>query len=296
MKNKFCKFRNEFLEIIKKREMSILPAHLAYYFLISTIPAFTLIFFIASSFNLPTDVIADFITSLFSKNVTNALIESIKQTTLSLSSALFLFIAFFVTSNGAKSIIIASNTVFNIQSSNIIRRRIKAFIITIILILLITFILVVPLFGNTILDVFKVIGFDNAIIKFINVIYPIVKWPLTIFVVFIFVKIIYTMAPDENVPSSYVTRGAIFTTVSWSLITGVYSFYLNNIANYSKLYGALSNIVILMLWFWMFSYVFVVGLALNYKDLEFENEKTNTIKLKELQEKVKIDQNSKLKK
>ena len=295
MKSKFSKFWNEFLEIIKKREMSILPAHLAYYFLISTIPAFTLIFFIASSFNLPTDVISNFITSVFSKNVTNTLIQSINQTSLNLSSVAFFLLAFFVTSNGAKSIIVASNTVFSIQSTSIVRRRIKAFMITIILIFLITFILVVPLFGNSILHLFSLIGFDNEIVKFINVIYPAIKWPLTIFVVFIFVKIIYTMAPDENIPSSYVTRGALFTTITWSLITGGYSFYLNNIANYSKLYGALANIVILMIWFWLFSYVFVIGLALNYKDLEDENEKTNTLKLKELQEKVKLNQNSKLK-
>lgn len=295
MKNKFSKFWNEFLDIIKKREMSILPAHLAYYFLISTIPAFTLIFFIASSFHLPTNVISDFITAVFSKNVTNTLIQSINQTTLSLSSVIFFLLAFFVTSNGAKSIIVASNTVFSIQSTSIVRRRIKAFMITIIIIFLITFILVVPLFGNSILHLFSLIGFDNEIIKGINVIYPVIKWPLTIFVVFIFVKIIYTIAPDENIPSSYVTRGALFTTIAWSLITGCYSFYLNNIANYSRLYGALANVVILLIWFWLFSYVFVVGLALNYKDLEDENEKTNTLKLKELQEKVKNNQNSKLK-
>lgn len=295
MKNKFCKFWNEFLDIISRREMSILPAHLAYYFLISIIPAFTLFFFIAGSFNLSTHTISDFMTSVFSENVTNMILNSISKTSLSFSNISFILIAFFVTSNGAKSIIVASNTIFNIQSSNIIKRRIKAFMITIFLILLLTFILVVPLFGNSILKLFALIGIDNEIVNVINIIYPILKWPLTLFIVFLFIKIIYTMAPDEKVSSSFVNRGTLFTTLGWSIITGCYSFYINNIANYSRLYGALANIVILMLWFWLLSYVFVIGLVLNYKSVEEENEKTNTIKLKEIQEKVKNSQNTKLK-
>ncbi len=295
MKNKFCKFWNEFLDIISRREMSILPAHLAYYFLISIIPAFTLFFFIAGSFNLSTHTISDFMTSVFSENVTNMILNSITKTSLSFSNISFILISFFVTSNGAKSIIVASNTIFNIQSTNIVKRRIKAFMITIFLILLLTFILVVPLFGNSILKLFALIGIDNEIVNVINVIYPILKWPLTLFIVFLFIKIIYTMAPDEKVPSSFVNRGTLFTTLGWSIITGCYSFYINNIANYSRLYGALANIVILMLWFWLLSYVFVIGLVLNYKSVEEENEKTNTIKLKEIQEKVKNSQNTKLK-
>jgi membrane protein len=102
------------------------------------------------------------------------------------------------------------------------------------------------------------------------------------------------MAPDEKIKSSYVNKGAIFTTISWTLTTAIYSFYINNIANYGKIYGTLSNIVILMLWFWLLSYAFVIGLVLNYKNSEEENEKTNAIMLKEIQEKVKHN-NSKLK-
>ncbi len=295
MKNRFCKFWNEFLEIIQKKEMSILPAHLAYYFLISTIPAFTLIFFIASSFHLSTDIISNFMTSVFSKNVADMLLKTKWQTSLNFSNIIFLLIAFFTTSNGAKSIIVASNTVFNIQPSNIIKRRVKAFIITIVLILLVTFMLIVPLFGSTILKLFALIRIDNEVINIINMVYPVLKWPLTLFVVFLSIKIIYTMSPDDKVPSFYVNRGALFTTISWSLITGFYSIYINDIANYDKLYGALANIVILLLWFWLLSYIFVIGLVLNYKDLEEENEKTNTIKLKEIQEKVRTSQNNKLK-
>lgn len=287
MKSKLNKFWKEFLEIITKKEMSILPGHLAYYFIISTIPAFTLVFYIASSFNLPIDTISNFISSVFSDSVTSMLMNTVSKTSLNLKNIFFLLLAFYVTSNGARSIITASNTVFNIKEPTLIRKRIKSFILTIFIILLITFILVVPLFGNTILKFFATIGIDNQIINILNVIYPVLKWPLTLFVIFLFIKLIYTMAPDEKIPSSYVNKGAIFTTIAWSIVTGIYSIYINNVANYTLLYGALSNIVILMLWFWLISYIFVIGLALNYKNIEEENEKTNTIKLKEIQDRIR---------
>lgn len=294
MKNKFGKFWNEFLEIIKRKEMSILPAHLAYYFIISVIPAFTIIFYVASLFNIPTTAISNFLSSTFSKSVSDTLINNINLTTLGLNNLFFFLVAFYITSNGAKSIITASNIVFHIKDSTFLKKTIKSFIITIFLIILITFILVVPLFGTQIIKLFTMLGLEGNAIKIINMLYPVLKWPLTLFIIFIIIKVIYTMAPDEKIRSSYVNKGAIFTTIVWSIITAIYSFYINNIANYSRIYGALSNIVILMLWFWLLSYVFVIGLALNCNNSEEENEKTNTIKLKEIQEKIKLN-NDKLK-
>lgn len=296
MKNKLSESWNNFVEIIKRKEMSILPGHLAYYFLISTIPALTLIFYIASLLNLPFESVSNFVSNIFSKEVTNMLITTITEASLNFKNILFVLLAFYVTSNGARSIITASNSIFNIKESSLIKKRIKSFVLTIFLILLITFILVVPLFGNKILEFFTLINLNNEIVSALNIIYPVLKWPLTLFVVFLFIKIIYTMSPDELIPSSYVNKGAIFTTISWTIITGIYSFYINNIADYTLLYGALSNIVILILWFWLISYIFVIGLALNYKNIESENEKTNTIKLKEIQDKIRqIKKGKKLK-
>lgn len=295
MKNNFGKFWNEFLEIIKRKEMSILPAHLAYYFIISIIPAFTIIFYVASLFKIPTTAISNFLSSTFTKSVSDMLINNINLTTLGFNNLFFFIIAFYITSNGSKSIITASNLVFNIKDSGLLKKTIKSFIITIFLIILITFILVVPLFGSHIIKLFGILGVEAKIMRAINILYPVLKWPLTLFIIFIIIKIIYTMSPDEKIRSSYVNKGAIFTTLGWSFITAIYSFYINNIANYSKLYGALSNIVILMLWFWLLSYVFVIGLALNYKNSQEENEKTNTIKLKEIQEKIKLNNDIKLK-
>ena len=71
------------------------------------------------------------------------------------------------------------------------------------------------------------------------------------------------MAPDDKMPSSYTTYGAVFTTILWIIITFIYSFYITHFARYDIFYGSLANLIILMLWVYLLSFVFVVGMCLN---------------------------------
>lgn len=88
------------------------------------------------------------------------------------------------------------------------------------------------------------------------------------------------MAPDRKIPSSYVNYGAIFTSISWVLVTTIYSYYINNFARYDVFYGGLANIVILMLWVYLLAYIFVIGIGLNYHKEEIILEKTGIIDVK----------------
>lgn len=283
MKNRIKEFWENFIELMKKREMSILPGHLAYFFVLSVVPIISLIVYIASSFNLPIETISDFIESSFSIEVANLLSPILTSSSISINSLFVIIVAFFLASNGADSIIIASNAIFNLPSSNFLKRRIKAIVITIILIILFLFILVVPLFGTSIINILSILKINTEIFE---VIYSLLNIPLSLLVIFIFIKIVYTIAPDEKIPSKYVNKGALFTTMLWIVITTFYSYYVNNIASYDTYYGGLSNIVILMLWFYLMSSVFVIGLVLNYRNIEEQNEKTNSIKLNEIKEKI----------
>ncbi len=281
-------FFKNLIDIMKRKEMLILPGHLAFYFVLSVVPIITIIFFVATSFNLSLSVITNFIEVNFSKEVLNVIYPILDNTGFTIGNIVFLCIAFFLASNGFDSIIIASNAIFNLNNSRYIKRRIKAMIMTLLMVLLFTFILIVPLFGETILGI--LINFtkeDNLLINAFNVLYPVLNIPLTFLVVFIFIKIVYTIAPDDVIPSKYVNKGTIFTTICWILITVIYSYYIRNFAHFNTYYGGLSSIVILMMWFYFMAYVFVVGLAFNHINVEERIEKTNTMKLDEIQKKVK---------
>ena len=83
----------------------------------------------------------------------------------------------------------------------------------------------------------------------------------------------------NDVPISNVNYGALFTSFGWVIITTIYSFYINNYANYSVIYGGLANLVILLLWFYLLAYIFVIGLALNYREETSKISETTKMKV-----------------
>ena len=133
---------------------------------------------------------------------------------------------------------------------------------TIILMLIIVFTAVVPAFGDLVLGSIKA-KYPGDVINLIIKLFDILKYPLSFLLIFIGVKIIYTMAPDMTIKSKYTNRGALFTTLAWIIITRVYAIYLNNINTYNIFYGSLANVVIVLFWFYLLSYVFTMGMALN---------------------------------
>ena len=162
--------------------------------------------------------------------------------------------------------IIASNMIYGIKDAGFIKRRFKAIIMEIVIVVLFLFVLVVPLFGNNIIGFLHYLNLSVETTEMIVTILRFLKGPFSWLVIFIFVKLLYTMAPDKRIPSKRVNFGALFTCVGWILGTLVYSFYINNYANYSIFYGTLANLVVLMVWIYYLSYVFVIGLAMNYHE------------------------------
>lgn len=278
IKGELKEFFDNFKKVLFRPEMAILPGQLAYFFVLAIVPTITLIGYEAALLNLSTDVIFDFIGSAFSPDIANMLLN-----TTGISGGkgvgffLVVIIGYFIASNGPASIIITSNTIYGEKQEGFFRRRLKALIMTFVLVLLFIFMLVVPVFGNKIIELFKYVNINATVTSNVESVIKILQGPITWLIMYFFIKILYTMAPNKKIRSKSVGYGAIFTTFSWVVITNIYSYYINNIAHYSTFYGGLANIVILMFWFYLLAYAFTIGMALNYRKEEVELEKTGTI-------------------
>ncbi len=289
MKNSVSKVKDMFLT----KEIGILPGNLAFSFFLSVIPILTLIFYFLTSFNLPLDMINDFLRETFPSGVVE-LLQPVFTSEITADSIVTLVIGIMVAANGCNAIIVASNTIYNFKNGPFLKRMIKSLMLTICIILLIAFVVIVPLLGKTILNlVTSVLDFGSKEGLILNTIYYAIQLPISLLIMFFFIKLVYTFAPDERIPSKYVTKGAIFTTITWLLITTIFSYYINNIARYDLVYGNLANIVMLLLWFYVLAYVFVIGLYLNKTITEEGIEKTNTIKLEEIRKKIKNEKKKK---
>lgn len=273
-------------DLFSGRALGILPGNLAFSFFLAIIPILTLLFYVLTNLNIPMDIIQNFLNNTFPEGVVN-LLQPVFTSQISLDSIITIVFGLMVTANGCNAIILASNTIFNIEDASFLKRYIKSFFLTILLILLFAFIMIVPLFGRSIITL--IAKFLDSYVKYentVNVLYVILQIPVSIIFIFTFIKLVYIISPDQKIPGKYANKGALFTTFTWLLATNIYSYYINNVARYNLVYGNLANIVILLLWFYVLAYVFVVGLYLNKNSADVGIEKTNTIKLNEIRKKV----------
>ena len=265
MKKRARKFVNNFFNVLKRPEMLVLPGQLAFFFILSVVPILTLISYGALTLNLPIEFVTNFFSHSFGTDVLNLLMPNVSDMSFSFGFVLTIILGLYFASNGSSSIIVTSNMIYGIEDQGYIRRRIKAFIMTFFMIILFLFILLFPLLGQKLIIAIENINtastLKNTLISMINIL----NGPLSWLIIFFIIKILYTMAPDKTIPSSQTTYGALFTSVGWIIATALYSFYINNYAQYQIYYGGLANIIILMLWIYLLANIFVIGLALNYR-------------------------------
>lgn len=268
MKQRVKNILTKLYNIIRKPEMLILPGNLAFFLVLSVFPIIILIGLIASTFSLSLDSIVAFINENLPRQISDIITTFISGKGIDFNVGFFTVTAFVLASNGPHSIIVTSNTLYNFKQGSYLNRRIKALILTILLVLLFIFIIVVLAFGNIIVKAIFEIGILKNLSSFAYSMFVYLKWPIAFFIIFFSIKLLYTIAPDYNIPSRYVNKGAIFTTLGWILTTAIYSYYVTHFSKYDIFYGSLSNIIILMMYIYFLSYILVLGIAINSSSYE----------------------------
>lgn len=278
---------DKIINILSERDLGIVPGSLAYSFFLAIIPILSLLFYFLTTFHLPMDSLQSFLNNTFPPSVVE-FVQPVFTTEISTSSFITLWLSVIVMTNGCNAIIRASNTIYGFENAHITRRLIKSLILAIILILLVAFMLLVPLFGRNIINlVGEFTSFISNHQQLIDTIYTILQIPVSLLFIFIIIKLIYFIAPDEKVSIKYVNRGALFTSIAWIIATLLFSYYINHIARFDLVYGNLATIVVLLFYFYILAYMFVIGLFINRDNASKGIEKTNTIKLEEIRKRVK---------
>lgn len=273
LKKGIKKFYRRVYKNIKKPEMRILPGQLAFFFLLSLVPLAALIASIISNFSISIETLMEVISETLPSEVANFINGAIGGKSINFNITIFYISAFILASNGPHSMIIGSNLIYKVDNKDFLSRRIKAILMTVILVLLLIFLLLVPAYGDMLIVLITDVIDNDTINKSITNSYGILKYPLSFLLIFFFIKLLYTMAPDKTIKSKDTTYGAMFTSISWIISTELYSFYVSTFAKYNLLYGSIANLLILLLWVYLLAYIFVLGMALNASYEDSENNK-----------------------
>ena len=257
-------FLKGFINGVKEADVSSAGAQLAYFFLLSLFPLLIFLLTLLPFLNLPQEQVFTMLENILPEQVFS-LIESTIKDVLSNRNGGLLSVGIIATlwsaSNGVNALIKNLNKSYDITETRpfIVARAVSIFF-TVLLIGLIIVALVLPVFGKTIGQfMFEVIGLKEGFLivwNYVRIIIP----PFLIVTVLV---LLYWIAPNVKIYFRHAIPGALFATIAWVLISFGFSFYISNFANYSKTYGSIGGIIILMLWLYITGIVLVVGGQVN---------------------------------
>lgn len=262
IKNKFLNLYKEILNVLRKPVVSVLPGHLSFFLLLSSIPIIIIICMIAKTFSLSYDNLIDFVTKSLPAGTSRLILPLFNTPKPNISYFFLVVSAFYLASRGTKSIILTSNNIYGVKR-NAIQDFVKSIILTFMVILLMIFLSITLVLGEKILSLISSVDALDFVSKNMIDWMSLFRWPISFLFIFISIRFIYILTPNKKIKRKSVTKGSLFTTVSWIVITFIYSFYMTNYASYDTYYGNASNIIILMLWVFIISQLFVIGMIIN---------------------------------
>lgn len=253
-----------FIVKINSDDIFALGAQLAYYLMLSFFPFLIFLMTVVGFSHLNSADILDGLRALLPNNVFGLidatvveLIDTQNAGLLGASIALTIWSA----SSGFRAVIKGLNKAYNIKDSrSFIKRAFIAIFFTLALVLIIVLTLAMLVFG-------EVIGkYILSIVPFKEFVASI--WNMSRYIIVILMMIwifagIYRYAPAKKFPWREVFPGAIVSTLGWIIVSLGFSYYINNIANYSRLYGSVGAVFVLMTWLYITSMILILGAEFN---------------------------------
>ncbi len=91
--------------------------------------------------------------------------------------------------------------------------------------------------------------------------FGILRWPILGAVMIIGIGLLYRFATSGTGRGwlGVVTPGAVVAMIGWLIVSGLFAVYTANFASYSKTYGALASIIVILLWLWLSSLLVLIG-------------------------------------
>ncbi|MCH7408215.1 YihY/virulence factor BrkB family protein [Belliella sp. DSM 111904] len=259
-----------FLDQIRKDEIIERAGSVAFSF---TIAMFPLLLFLLNMI----PYIGIFFTNVTTQNILLFIEEIIPPSIYSEAEATFLdivskprqsllslgfFLALFLATNGVMSLMNAFNAVYRTKENRkFFQTRMIAVGIILVLVLTLCGAVVIMILGSSMLYTIS----DWEIVSS-NVYYYLLAFfrffvLLTVFMVA--TSFIFRFAPAVHDKWRFFSAGSITAGLLISLGFYLFSFYLNNFANYNRLYGSIGTMLAVMLWLFITSLIILVCFEIN---------------------------------
>ena len=252
---------------VSKHKTGAYAAQAAYFFVLSFMPIVLLLLTLVQFTPVTQIDVLEAVKMFFPTSVQGLVISIVRQvyTQSTTIIPITVVVALWSAGKGVLSVTSGLNEIYeNTESRRYLYLRIRATFYTVLFIIAIVSSLVLSVFGNTI---------SLFVINHIPVLTGIVKLLLrtrtlfTFCILTLFWDLVYKFLPDRTKRFKTTLKrqlpGAIFTSISWLVLSYVFSVYLDIFKGFSNMYGSLTTIILIMLWLYFCMYVILLGGEIN---------------------------------
>jgi len=151
------------------------------------------------------------------------------------------------------------------ETRNVLVMRILAILYSIALAVVLILLLGLMVFGKTLVNhLFPDVFALQQLVAF--------RYILIIPILILFFCTIFTVIPNQKHRFLHQLPGAFFSSLGWIMFSWLFSIYMDRYCNYASIYGAMTTIILLMIWLYGCSYVIFLGGLFNSMLSMYRNE------------------------
>ncbi len=266
-----------FYRVIKKiidDDVNNMAAALAYYLIFSFFPFILVLSMILGYANIN----AVEVVNALSKTIPNDVLNIIERYIYYVSAykngnimAVSLFFTLYFPMRAVNYIIAGIDKAYDSgDDSNFIVRIIITLIFSVFFIIMIVVSLILLTFGRNILEflseevVFIPTSFIDTWVYF--------RFIIMAAVCLVIITALYSIAPKKRVPFFKALPGAIAAVSLWIIVSAIFSYYVENMAKYSLVFGSIGAIIVLLLWLYLTAAILIIGAVINSVINEMQKE------------------------
>ena len=233
---------------IKQDKIFVYSSHAAFYILISAIPFITLFISLIKLFSQVSEyeIIRVFLSFLPEASLSVA--KRILEEVLFKTSARFLSFSaislFWTASRGISALRRGLRFIYGIKNPTFLKDFLTSIALMFFAIIVIVSLLILAIFSAIISSEF-------------------VMFLIGFFALTVIFTLVYFLFSDRKIPLLSNLPGGILASFSWIVFIRIFSFYIDNFANYSYVYGSLTAIFLLVLWIYFSTIIFFLASELN---------------------------------
>lgn len=244
-------------------------AELAFNFVLALFPLFIFLFSLlglfASRGSTLRDNLFSYVYQVLPPDAAHVIANTLHEVMLNASNGKLTFgivLTIWFASGGMSSMFSALNGVYEVRETrSFIKVRALSFVLTVAISILIILALIVVLSGGYLADKAGVyFNLQNAAVDT----WKILQWPVAITFVTLAFSVIYYFAPDVEEQHWYwITPGSLLGVLLWIAASFGFRAYLHFFNSYSRTYGSLGAVMILLMWLYVTGFAFLLGGEIN---------------------------------